>query len=180
MTQAKKPVPKVSIMFSMAWRSDVHAVITLCSVAGMLAPTGRPSFRANCTEASEHGENLLDGHGDNRSAPKGSTWMQWQSTRELQHVQEHSVFVSEQGMSSFSEVHRRRAGACLGVVGGRHGVGAVEVEQVRDAAKHRLLCARAPAAAEVVQPAACVGNLCLKLKVRSGQSVGRLGADKAL
>ena len=47
----------------------------------------------------------------------------------------------------------------LRVVGGRHGVGAVEVEQVRDAAQHRLLRARAPAAPEVVQPAAWVSNV---------------------
>ena len=57
-------------------------------------------------------------------------------------------------------------GPCLGVVGGRHGVGAVEVEQVRDAAQHRLLRARAPAAPEVVQTAACVSTVVYQVEGR--------------
>ena len=43
------PPPNWLIMFSMAACSVCQAVITLCSVAGTLLPTGSPSFSSNCT-----------------------------------------------------------------------------------------------------------------------------------
>ncbi len=107
-------------------------------------------------------------------------WMQWRSTREPQHIHEHIVSVSELGMLSSPEVLRRRAVACLSVIGGRHGIGAIKVEQVRDAAQHRLLRARAPAAPEVVQPAACVDSLHFSLQARDARSICWLGAEYAL
>jgi hypothetical protein len=51
MTQAKRPEPKCAIMFSMAARSLGQAVMTLCSVAGMLIATGSPPFSSNCAHA---------------------------------------------------------------------------------------------------------------------------------
>ncbi len=53
----------------------------------------------------------------------------------------------------------RHVGPCLGVVRCGHGVGAVEVQQVCNAAQHGLLGARAAAAAEVVQPTTCMGAM---------------------
>lgn len=53
MTTENRPPPKCVIMFSMASRSDAHAVMTLCSVAGMLDATGSPPFSSNCRVLTE-------------------------------------------------------------------------------------------------------------------------------
>lgn len=133
----------------------------------MLAPTGRPPFRANCGVAHEHVINtaLLQLALRLSCLPTPSiTLGTRQNTANSRRVGARMEFYTEVMTLAVPKASHTLCGAalhrclqsrsCLGIVGGRHGVGAVEVEQVRDASQHSLLRARASAAPEVVQPAA--------------------------